>query len=304
MDSILLIFICLFAGLGLQRIPQLPINAHQTLNQFVIYVSLPALALFYIPKIVLDFSLLFPLGIAWITFGLSYIFFGFLGKKWGWSRRLTGCLIVTAGLGNTSFVGFPIIEALYGEEGLKTAVIVDQPGTFVVMATLGIWTATVFSNRKNDNTSIGKKVLLFPPFIAFLMATLMSILSLDFPEILQTSFERLGSTVTPIALISVGLQLKIDARSKHFKFLAFGLFFKLILIPLFFLILYKFILNGSGMMVEVSILEAAMAPMITGTIVASQYGLKPKLASMMVGIGIPISFLTVAIWYWVLTMVV
>jgi predicted permease len=40
---------------------------------------------------------------------------------------LIGCLILTAGLGNTSF-GFPIIEALYGEEGLKTAILVDQPG--------------------------------------------------------------------------------------------------------------------------------------------------------------------------------
>jgi hypothetical protein len=66
------------------------------------------------------------------------------------------------------------------------------------------------------------------------------------------------------------------------------------------LFFYKYILNGAGLIVEVSILESAMAPMITGTIVASQYGLKPKLASMMVGIGIPVSFLTIAIWYWVL----
>jgi predicted permease len=47
-----------------------------------------------------------------------------------------------------------------------------------------------------------------------------------------------------------------------------------------------------------------MAPMITGSIVASQYGLKPKLSSMMVGIGIPLSFLTIGFWYWVLKMVV
>jgi predicted permease len=49
---------------------------------------------------------------------------------------LTGCLILTAGLGNTSFLGFPIIEALYGQEGMKTAILVDQPGTFVVLSTL------------------------------------------------------------------------------------------------------------------------------------------------------------------------
>jgi len=78
------------------------------------------------------------------------------------------------------------------------------------------------------------------------------------------------------------------------------LFFKLMLTPLFFLILYRFILKGDGLIVEVSIMESAMAPMITGAILASSYGLKPKLSSMMIGIGIPLSFLTLAFWYWIL----
>ncbi|WP_321540450.1 hypothetical protein [Flavobacterium piscinae] len=45
-----------------------------------------------------------------------------------------------------------------------------------------------------------------------------------------------------------------------------------------------------------------MAPMITGAILASTYGLKPKLSSMMIGIGIPLSFLTLAFWYWILSL--
>jgi predicted permease len=53
-------------------------------------------------------------------------------------------LILTAGLGNTSFLGFPIIEALYGQEGMKTAILVDQPGTFVVLSTLEL-SATMYS---------------------------------------------------------------------------------------------------------------------------------------------------------------
>jgi predicted permease len=43
-----------------------------------------------------------------------------------------------------------------------------------------------------------------------------------------------------------------------------------------------------------------MAPMITGAILASSYGLKPKLSSMMVGVGIPLSFLTLLFWYFIL----
>jgi hypothetical protein len=51
--------------------------------------------------------------------------FRFLGKKYGWSKKLTGCLILTG----LKYVVpcFPIIEALYGQEGMKTAILVDQP---------------------------------------------------------------------------------------------------------------------------------------------------------------------------------
>jgi len=65
-------------------------------------------------------------------------------------------------------------------------------------------------------------------------------------------------------------------------------------------VLYHFILKHNGLDNDVSIMEAAMAPMITGAIVASNYGLKPKLSSMMVGVGIPISLITTAIWYFIL----
>jgi predicted permease len=63
---------------------------------------------------------------------------------YGWSKKLTGCLILTAGLGNTSSL-VSIIEALYGQEGMKTAILVDQLGTFVVLSTLGILVATMYS---------------------------------------------------------------------------------------------------------------------------------------------------------------
>ncbi|MDP2159147.1 MAG: AEC family transporter, partial [Flavobacterium sp.] len=139
--------------------------------------------------------------------------------------------------------------------------------------------------------------------ISFLIACFLNIFQTDFPELMQTVFLKLGSTVTAIALVAVGLQLKIDKNSQHWNFLTLGLFFKLFLMPAFFVLLYKIILGADGVQIDVSIMQSAMAPMITGSILASTYGLKPKLSSMMVGVGIPLSFLTLAFWYWVLTMI-
>ncbi len=251
-------------------------------------------------KIEINSQLLYPLGIAWLGFILSFLFFYLIGKKLKWSNKLIGCLIITAGLGNTSFVGFPVIQALFGEEGLKTAIIVDQPGSFVVISTLGIITAVYFSKGQATAKEMARKILLFPPFIAFFIACIMCLLAVDFSKDFQTVFQKLGSTVTPIALLSVGYQIKYDKNSQHWKFLRLGLFFKLILTPAFFYLLYKIIGNGKGLVVDVSIMESAMAPMITGTILSASYGLKPKLSNMMVSVGIPLSFITLAFWYFIL----
>lgn len=253
MENVILILVCLGIGLLLQRSKDFPLNSPKVLNQFVIYISLPALALFYIPKIKLGWSLWYPVGIAWGGFLLSYLFFSILGKQLGWSKKLTGCLIICAGLSNTSFVGFPVVEALYGKEGLQTAIIVDQPGSFVVLATLAVIIANIYSKRSTSTNLIVKKIFLFPPFIAFTIACLMNFLEIDFANVLQLAFQKIGNTVTPVALISVGLQLKMERNSKHWQFLALGLLFKLVIIPAFFYFLYVLVFRQKGIVIQVQL---------------------------------------------------
>jgi len=298
MSSFILLFGCLGLGVFLQKVRDFPMNAPLVLNQFIIYISLPALALYFIPELGLDETVLLPIGVAWICFAGAALFFWSLGKWLGWSRKLIGCLILTAGLGNTSFIGFPVIEALYGAEGLRTAILIDQPGSFMVLSTLGIALAATFSKGKPDAKLIARKILRFPPFLLFVVALAMNLAGFHFSDALKEVFQRLGGTVTPLALVSVGLQLRIQRRSKHWGFLALGLCYQLVLAPLLIYVLYVLVLGQRGTLVQVSIMEAAMAPMITASIVAASYGLKPRLANMMIGFGIPVSFLTLLVWYW------
>lgn len=299
MYNFILIFIFLFLGVILQKIKCFPTDFYKVLNKIVIYFCLPALALYYIPKIKLDSHLLFPIGVTWISFTTAILFFGFLGNKYGWSSKLTGCLILTAGFGNTSFLGFPIIQALYGEEGLKMAIIVDQPGTFVVLSTLGVIVATLYSNGSSNGFQIAKKIIFFPPFIAFLLACFMNVFQFDFHQYIQFVLQKIGSVMTPLAMLSVGLQLHFDKKSKHWKFLKLGLFYKLILTPALIYLLYVVVFDQHSKMIQVSIMEGAMAPMISSSIIAASHGLKPRLCSMMIGFGIPISFITLVFWYFV-----
>ncbi|MFA9189063.1 AEC family transporter [Flavobacterium magnesitis] len=300
MINIILIFVYLLVGVALQRIKWFPSDSYKLINKFVVYFCLPALALYYIPKVRWDNELLYLIGVTWIGFAIAFFLFRFLGKKYGWSKKLVGCLIITAGLGNTSFLGYPIVNALYGSEGLKMAILVDQPGTFVVLSTIAVVVATLYSKEATSGAKIAQKVLLFPPFICFLVACMANILDLDFHDYLQLAFQKLGSLLTPLAMISVGLQLHFDSRSKHWKFLWIGLAYKLLITPAIIFLLYVVVLKQNSLMIQVAIIEAAMAPMIMASILATSHGLKPRLSSMMIGFGIPISFITLAFWYFVL----
>ncbi|MDQ5929081.1 MAG: malate permease [Bacteroidota bacterium] len=300
MQNIILIFIFLALGLLLQNIKKFPtVAAYKLLNKLVVTFCLPAIVLYYIPKIHWTNALLYPIGSAWISFIVSFALFYFLGKKWGWPKKIIGCLVLTTGLANTSFLGYPIISALYGESGLKMAILVDQPGTIVVLSTLGILVATFFSKDDLKPSQMLVKMAKFPPFVSFIIACLLNYFSIELKPELLSILKIFGSIMAPLALTSVGLQLRFERKSKHWRFLALGLLYKLILIPGFIYVLYVVVLGQKSAVMPVILMETAMASNITASILAATYGLKPRLASMMVGYGIPISFLTLIFWYFV-----
>lgn len=235
---------------------------------------------------------------AWITFGLSLFFINLCSKKFSWSKATTGALILTAGLGNTSFVGFPILEALIGRQALPIGILVDQPGSFLVLPTLGIMTAAFFSGQQISTKVILKKVFSFPPFIALIVATTWAKTGLIGYDSLQTTFDKISTTLIPLALFSVGFSFKMDWKiiKKRAGPLSLGLFFKLVLVPVFFSFFYLKWLHLSGLEAQVIVLESAMATMITSAIVAAEYHLDTELANLMVGISIPLSFITVPLW--------
>ena len=297
MSNLILLFVCLIIGIVLKKSKIIPDNFHTSLNAFVINISLSAFSLYYISKIELNSSVIYPVLVVWIGIFAAILFFAGLGKIFGWKTSLIGALIMCAGFGNTSFVGIPLIQAMYGEEGLKTVMLVDQPG-FVALSTVGILVANFYSGSKDSLLKHLSKILKFPPFIAFVIALLLNIFSIEIPKDFDEVLMKLGATTVPLALVSVGSQMqwkKIEKKEGFHLFI--GLLFKLVLLPLLILVIYKYIFHQSGDVIDICILEAAMAPMITAAIIASAHDLEPKFCNLMVAVGIPLSILTVGIWH-------
>jgi malate permease and related proteins len=298
MTNIILLIICFSIGIILHRTGRFPATTPAALNGFVIHVSLPALAVLHIHRLRIDTSLLFAVAMPWILFTLAVVFFRLLAKPLKLSRGTVGALILVGGLGNTSFVGLPMIEAYYGKELLGVGLIADQLGSFLVLSTLGIAAATLHSSGELSGRQMVRKILLFPPFQALVLAFLL--IPVPFPDWLVTILQKLGDTLTPLALSSVGFQLRLSHLKGELKQLALGLLYKLAVGPALIALLYVVLLGKSGNTMQVTLFEAAMAPMITAGIIAVDHDLNPPLVTLMLGIGIPLSFLTLPCWWWLL----
>lgn len=295
MANLVLLLVCLLAGMLLRATGRVPDNGHAALNAFIIHLALPALILAQIHGLRLGTDLLLPVAMPWILFILSAATFAALAPVMRFSARTTGALIMTAGLGNTSFVGLPMIETFYGTDNLSIGILIDQLGTYLVLSTLGIAVACVTSSSTMSVRGAARRIVTFPPLIALAIA--FALMPVAYPAWLAESLHRLGGTLAPVALVSVGLQLRLGQLRDNRVPLGIGLGFKLVLAPLLICLLYVGVLPRDGNITRVTVFESAMGPQIGGAIVAIQYGLSAPLVTLMVGIGIALSFLTLPLWY-------
>ena len=298
MDNIVMLIICLAIGMLLRLTNRVPENAPTSINAFIIHVSLPALILLQVHSIRLDPALFYAALMPWLLFLASAALFGLVGHYLALPRPTTGALAVVGELGNTSFIGLPMIEAFYGRDGMPIGIVVDQLGTYLVLSTIGIVLICFYAEARVTAREIGRRIVAFPPLIALVVAA--ALIPFDFPVWAASALGRLASTLAPLALVSVGLQLRFNALPGNRAPLAMGIGYKLVLGPLMILLLYLFGLGLRGPVTQVTLFEAAMAPQIGGSIVAIQYGLNAKLISLMVGFGTLLSFLTLPIWWQIL----
>jgi predicted permease len=298
MPNVALLIVCFLLGIVMRRLGRFPETTPAVLNAFIINISLPALTLLYIHKLSLDRSLAYPAAMAWVMFGIAIVFVIALGRAAGWSRGTVGGLILVGGLANTSFLGLPMIESFYGEEHLGLGILIDQLGSYMVLSTVGIMIAVTYAASNASPAAIALKIAKFPPFQAVVLA--LALKPIAYPAGVEIVLGKLGATLAPLALVSVGHQLRLGELRGRIAALSAGLAFKLVMGPAIIMGLFAGALGAGGATIQVTIFEAAMAPMIGASIIALEHKLDPPLVTLMVGIGIPLSFLTLPLWWYVL----
>jgi len=297
MSNFIIIFSFFSFGLLAQRLLTLPTKLPLTLNQLVINIAIPAVILLRIPQLSLTTELIFPIIAAWLTVVIAAFFVQLFARKFHWPRPVIGALMMTAVLGNTSYLGFPMVKMFYGEALLPYAIIFDQLGNFIALAIYGTLIISLFSDDGvvPSSKQIAFRIVKFPPFIALLIALIIPVNF--FPEAINYLLTLCALAMVPLTMFIVGLQFQLQLDPHYRKPLIYGLGIKMLITPILILVVAVIFPINSDI-AKVSVFESAMPPMVTAGVMAIQANLAPKLATAMVGFGLFLSFLLLPLVYW------
>lgn len=296
MNTYLVILLLIISGFGLRRMEVLPEGTADVLNRLAITFCLPALIVLHAPALQWSWALWPLVAVPWGLLLVSSVMVWAMARHFGWSREITAVMLVMLPLGNTSFLGFPLVEALMGAEFLSLAVVYDQLGSFLIVVTHALLVISWYQSAEVPSwRAVARRVSTFPPFIALLVAVTLG--NDGFPAWLMELIERLSLMLLPLVTIAIGAGLQLKLVPDYRWPLVFGVAAKLVVLPaLVWGVLWWLMVRGP--VAQVSLLEAAMPPMITAAALLSQARLAPALANGMVAWGVLASALTVPLWFW------
>ncbi|MDO9306178.1 MAG: AEC family transporter [Sulfuricurvum sp.] len=283
MEQFIFIIALLLIGIVLQKMDA-PADFSKSLNFFVIYVSLPATVLIQVPKIHLDFSALGVILIPWILVPIVAAIV--IAMTRNHPPHVRAALLLVMPLGNTSFVGIPIVHTLLGEEAIPYVLMYDQFGTFLILSLYGAAVIARYETGGFHKRLILKKLLFFPPFIFLIFALAFG----EMPSSAQPYLQLLSSTLVPLALVSVGYSLRFGGEIDYPLFTK-ALTLKLIAMPLI-AFGFLFAMGVEPLALKTAVLESGMPSMITAGALAIAAGFAPALSAALVGYGILVSLIT------------
>jgi predicted permease len=298
LDALAFVLLLLALGYGCARLRLLPDHAAEVLNQFALYLCLPAAVLRFVPKLQLASDLALVALVPWLMLALGIALILPLARVLRLRDDERAVLLLCVPLGNTSFLGYPLTEALLGPEALAHAVIYDQFGSFLILTTWGLWILARYGgDARPTPATMLRKLARFPPFVALVFA--LTLMPAEPPPLVTHALAKLSDTLLPTAVLAVGLSLKLSLPRDKLASLGAGLALKLVLLPATVFALMA-VRQDASTAASVAVLESAMPPMITAGALAISHRLAPSLAAALVGYGTVLSLATLPLWATVL----
>lgn len=290
----LILFLLIFVGIYARKRGFLTPDSRKKLTDLFIHIILPCniIASFHIkltPELAASSAriLLISFGVQLFSWLLSL--FLYRGVEHGKQMVLRYGTICS----NSGFMGNPVIQGVYGMQGLLYASI------FLIPVRIFMWSAGLSLFTVTDKKKIVKDLLLHPCIVAVYIGVGLMLEGYRIPAFLADTVASISGCTTAVAMILIGSILAdVNLRTVFSKKMLFYSFIRLVFIPLSTLFLIK--PSGAGsLLTGTAVLLAGMPAGSTTAILAMRYDCDSEFASQCVMFTTFLSLFTLPALGWI-----
>lgn len=191
---------------------------------------------------------------------------------------------------NCGFIGFPLINSIYGAEG------VVYTSIFNMIFTIALWTYGVMIFTNSISKENIKKVFVNPAVIAVYIGIIIMVFKISLPTFIIDTTKIVGDMTAPISMIIVGSILSKVKIKDIFKEISiyYGALIKLIIIPSILYLISLLIKDRSNVINTLIILQGMPAAAMT-SILAADYNKEKEYSAIVVFVTTLLSMFTIPI---------
>lgn len=186
----------------------------EAIARIVFNVTLPCVIIVTFSGVEFDLRLLWLvlIGLGFGLFNWLVAFFVFRHKA---PRTKGTFMMMVPGL-NIGLFAYPLVEGLWGFEGLKYFGMLDVGNAFIVFG-LTFLIAAYYTGGKGtvDIRTIFTRVFRSVPLVTYLIMFILNIINLSLPEILVDTASVISSANMPLSLLLLGIYLNFSMKREH-----------------------------------------------------------------------------------------
>ena len=203
--------------------------------------------------------------------------------------------------GNVSFIGFPVVAAIFGERAVFYASVLNIPFNLLIF-TVGV---SFITGGQNGGNRLGWKLFFSPCVVASIIAIVLALCKVQTPEPVAQWFHLLGDMTTPCALLIIGASLsQIPVRDMLGTRFVYGISaLRLLFVPMVVAGVFR-LLGIDSFVSSVAVVLSAMPVATNGVMFCFQYGRDERVMTQGLFISTLFSVLSipvlVALLQWIL----
>lgn len=269
--------------------------ARKELVSFCLYITLPfnifhSFRMDWEPGMLTAFLQVLLLSIG---YNVISIFISFLLYRRSESRRQKPLRYGTI-LSNGGFLGNPVIEGIYGMEGLFYA------SVFMLPVRIVMWSIGTSCFLKGSRENLAKKVLTHPCIAAIYLGLAAMLAGIEFPVFLENTVSGISSCNTPLSMMLIGMMLaEMDPKGMLDGTMAFYTAVRLFLIPAVIFGITR-LLPIDPLLRGITVIIAGMPTPVTTALLSAKYEGDEQYATAMIFVTTVLSLVTLPAWCFLL----